>query len=36
LRQAVDEPRRVAEGRLGLSEFARRFGLLKAAALGRV
>jgi phytoene/squalene synthetase len=36
LRQAMAEPLRVAEGRMGLSEFARRFGLIKAGVFGRV
>ncbi len=35
LRQVLAEPRRVAEGRLGLSEFARRGGLAWAAITGR-
>lgn len=36
LRQVAAEPQRVAEGRMGLSEFARRSGLLWAGLLGRV
>ena len=36
LTQVLADPGRVAEGQMGLSEFARRFGLLKAAVLGRV
>jgi phytoene/squalene synthetase len=36
LRQVVAEPGRVAEGALGLSEFARRWGLLRASVTGRV
>ena len=36
LRQVMAEPRRVAEGRMGLSEFARRLGLIKAGVFGRV
>lgn len=35
LRQAYDNPTRVAEGKLALSEFARRGGLLWMAATGR-
>lgn len=35
LQQAATEPERVAEGRLTLSEFARRGGLLRAALTGR-
>jgi hypothetical protein len=35
LRQALADPRRVAEGTLGLSEFARRGGLTWAAITGR-
>jgi phytoene synthase len=34
LRQAANQPARVAQGTLGQSEFARRFGLLRAAAFG--
>lgn len=34
LRQIAAEPQRVAEGQVGLSDFARRLGLLKAAFLG--
>ena len=36
LQQVVAEPGLVAEGDLGLSEFARRWGLLRAAITGRV
>lgn len=36
LRQVAAEPLRVAEGRMGLSEFSRRLGLLKAGLIGRV
>jgi phytoene/squalene synthetase len=36
LRQVMAEPLRVAEGRMGLSEFARRLGLIKAGVFGRV
>ena len=36
LRQVAADPRCVAEGRMALSEFARRFGLLKAGMFGRV
>uniref|UniRef100_UPI003BA586B0 hypothetical protein n=1 Tax=Niveispirillum sp. TaxID=1917217 RepID=UPI003BA586B0 len=35
LRQVLADPRRVTEGRLGLSEFARRGGLVWAAITGR-
>lgn len=36
LKQVVDDPRRVADGTLGLSEFARRAGLMSRALLGSV
>lgn len=36
LAQAAKEPARVAEGSLALSEFARRYGLLRLALTGRV
>lgn len=36
LRQVVKDPMVVAEGRMGLSEFARRGGLLWASTIGRV
>ncbi len=36
LRMVVDDPSRVAEGRLGRSEFARRAGLMLSALTGRV
>lgn len=36
LAQAVAEPGRVAEGALGLSEFSRRWGLLRASVTGRI
>ncbi|WP_096785930.1 squalene/phytoene synthase family protein [Rhodobacter sp. CZR27] len=36
LRLALAEPRRVAEGRLDLSEFSRRWRLLRSALTGRV
>jgi len=35
LKQAISAPHRVAEGRLGLSEFSRRFSLLFKAGTGR-
>jgi hypothetical protein len=35
LRQTLADPRRVPEGTLGLSEFARRGGLAWAAITGR-
>ncbi len=36
LGQVVADPAIVAEGRMGLSEFARRWGLLRAAITGRI